>query len=137
VSGLLLDTCATLWIAAGDPIAPAAEQALREAQQAGAALQVSAITAWEIGLLAARGRIALTMTPQAFFAAVLATPGVALAALTPGVLIDSSHLPGAPPRDPADRMVIATARAHGLAVVTRDRAILGYAEAGHVQAVAC
>jgi PIN domain nuclease of toxin-antitoxin system len=137
VTGLLLDTCATLWIAAGDPIAPAAQQALRDAQRAGAPLQVSAITAWEIGLLAARGRIALTMTPQAFFAAVLATPGVALAALTPGVLIDSSHLPGAPPRDPADRMVIATARAHGLAVVTRDHAILGYAEAGHVRAVAC
>jgi PIN domain nuclease of toxin-antitoxin system len=41
------------------------------------------------------------------------------------------------PRDPADRMVIATARALGLAVMTRDRAILGYAEAGHVQALAC
>jgi PIN domain nuclease of toxin-antitoxin system len=137
VSGLLLDTCATLWIAAGDPIAPAATEALRETQATGAPLHVSAITAWEIGLLAARGRIALTMTPHAFFAAVLATPGVALAALTPAILVDSSHLPGEPPRDPADRMVIATARAHGLAVVTRDRLILGYAEAGHVQAVAC
>lgn len=137
MSGLLLDTCATLWIAAGEPIAPAATQALKEAQTTGASLHVSAITAWEIGLLAARGRIALTMTPNAFFAAVLATPGVALAPLTPAILIDSSHLPGEAPRDPADRMVIATARAHGLAVVTRDRAIIGYAEAGHLQAVAC
>jgi PIN domain nuclease of toxin-antitoxin system len=47
------------------------------------------------------------------------------------------YSPGAPPRDPADRIVIATARALGLQLVTRDRAILAYADAGHVAAIPC
>ena len=45
--------------------------------------------------------------------------------------------PGAPPNDPADRIIVATARAEGATVMTRDRALLAHAEAGHVTAVAC
>jgi PIN domain nuclease of toxin-antitoxin system len=62
---------------------------------------------------------------------------VVLCGLDPETLIESSFLPGEPPRDPADRIVLATARAHALPVMTRDRAILAYAEAGHVGAIPC
>ena len=44
-------------------------------------------------------------------------------------------LPGSPPADPADRMLIATARRRGLTLVTADRRILDYAAAGHVQVI--
>jgi PIN domain nuclease of toxin-antitoxin system len=60
-----------------------------------------------------------------------------LTELTPEVLISSSYLPGSPPRDPADRIIAATARVQGYRLVTRDRLLLDYAEAGHVEALAC
>lgn len=57
--------------------------------------------------------------------------------MPPDVLIASAALPGTPPRDPADRIVAATARAYGLAVVTRDGELLPYAAAGHLMAIRC
>lgn len=67
----------------------------------------------------------------------MARPGIRLAALTAEIAIDTSYLPGAFHSDPADRMVVATARRLGAAVVTRDRKILDYASAGHVAAMVC
>ena len=60
-----------------------------------------------------------------------------LAELGPRVLVASTELPEGMHRDPADRIIVATAREFGLRVVTRDRKILSYAEKGHVMAVAC
>ena len=134
---LLLDTCALIWLAADEPIADAALTAIDEAYRTDETVWVSPITAWEIGLMTARGRIALATSPHAWFRKAMAQIGVALCPLEPETLIDSSFLPGAPPRDPADRIVIATARALDLRVVTRDQVILSYAEKGHVTALPC
>ena len=100
-------------------------------------VSVSPISAWELGLLSARGKLPATQSPATIFADVLASPGVKVEALTPGVLIDSSFLPGVLHRDPADRILIATARALDLMLMTRDEAILEYASRGHVRALAC
>jgi PIN domain nuclease of toxin-antitoxin system len=98
---------------------------------------VSPITAWEIGLLAARGRISLAISPEKWFRRFLEAPGVRLADMPPDVLIASSFLPGAPPNDPADRIIAATAREFDYRVVTRDRQLLAYAEAGYCRALVC
>jgi PIN domain nuclease of toxin-antitoxin system len=98
---------------------------------------ISPITAWEIGLLNARGRLTMSMSPRAWFETLLAVPGVTLAELVPDILIASSFLPGSPPRDPADRIIAATAREKGLRLVTRDRTLLDYAKKGHLDALAC
>jgi PIN domain nuclease of toxin-antitoxin system len=52
-------------------------------------------------------------------------------------LIASSFLPGRPPRDPADRIIAATARDYGCTLMTRDRALLDYGEQGHIRVLAC
>jgi PIN domain nuclease of toxin-antitoxin system len=62
---------------------------------------------------------------------------MALAELSPQILIASSFLPGDPPTDPADRIFAATAREYGYTLVTRDRPLLDYAEQGHLKALAC
>jgi PIN domain nuclease of toxin-antitoxin system len=49
----------------------------------------------------------------------------------------SSFLPGKPPRDPADRILLATARDLGATLVTRDRALLQYGAEGQVSTIAC
>ena len=64
-------------------------------------------------------------------------PGIHLASMTPEVLIASSLLPGAPPRDPADRIIVTTGREHSYRVVTRDRRLLDYADQGYCLALAC
>jgi PIN domain nuclease of toxin-antitoxin system len=134
---LLLDTCALIWLGMDEPVANPAVAAMNNAFSSGETVWVSPISAWEIGTLAVRGRLALSTSPQTWFRKALAQVGLALCPLEADVLIESSFLPGAPPRDPADRIVIATARALELRVVTRDRAILAYAEAGHVAAIPC
>jgi len=60
-----------------------------------------------------------------------------MARLSAEILLDSSFLPGAPPRDPADRIIAATAREHGYTVMTRDATLLAYAREGYLSAVEC
>lgn len=134
---LLLDTCAAIWIAEDEPLAGHAVEALDAAGGEGVPVFVSPMSAWEVGLLVARKRLTISMNPEAWFQRLTAVPGVALAALDPATLVASSFLPGSPPRDPVDRILVATARAAGYQLVTRDRALLAYAEQGHLRAVAC
>jgi PIN domain nuclease of toxin-antitoxin system len=134
---LLLDTCAVIWVAGNQPIAKGARDVIVGALEADEPVFVSPISAWEIGLLAARGRISLQMSPARWFERFLEAPGVHLADMSPNVLIASSFLPGAHPNDPADRIIAATAREYDYRVVTRDRRLLDYAESGYCQALAC
>ena len=60
-----------------------------------------------------------------------------LAHLSPDLLIVSSYLPGTPPRDPMDRILIATARDLAATLVTRDREMLAYGERGNVSVLGC
>jgi PIN domain nuclease of toxin-antitoxin system len=134
---LLLDTCAVIWVAEDQPIAPGAALALDEAHAADQFVYVSPITAWEVGLLVARGRLTTIIKPQLWFERLLGVPNVRLADMSPDLLISSSFLPGEPPRDPTDRIIAATAREYGYTLMTRDRLLLEYAEQGHIQAVCC
>ncbi len=134
---LLLDTHAAIWITEGQPLASEASDAIDAAYRADRTIFVSAITAWEIGLLVARNRLGLSTRPELWFQRLLAIPGVRLADLSPNILIASSFLPGEPPRDPADRIILATARDLGATLITRDRMLLKYGEGGQVSAIAC
>jgi PIN domain nuclease of toxin-antitoxin system len=134
---LLLDTHAAIWITTNEALAPRAEQAINAAHQAAGTVLISPITAWEVGLLVSRSRLTLLMTPQRWFERLLAVPGVRLAELSPGILMASSFLPGTPPRDPADRILLATARDIGATLITRDRLLLKYGQEGHVSSIEC
>ena len=133
----LLDTCAVIWIANREALREPAAGALEDAPAHGGGVFVSPITAWEIAMLVTKSKIALSMDPEAWFDRILALPGVALATLPPPVLIASCALPGAPPADPVDRILAATARAFDHTLVTRDRHLLSYGGEGHVRVVGC
>jgi PIN domain nuclease of toxin-antitoxin system len=118
-------------------VAPDAANLLAAESSAGTPTFISPISAWELGLLVAKGRLQLLVTPQRLFSGALEQKGIRLANLTPDILIESRFLPGAPPRDPADRIIAATARGLGCRLVTRDRALLDYGEQGHISVVPC
>ncbi len=133
---LLLDTCAAIWIVAGEISGKGAE-ALSESRRAGLPTYVSPITAWEIGLLARKGRFRSRYSPQRWFDALMSVPDTALANLSAKVLMESSFLPGRLHFDPADRIIAATAREYGYTVMTRDAGLLDYAAQGYLSAMEC
>lgn len=122
---------------AGLPISSASRSAIRGARTANLGVYVSPFTAWEIGTLVAKKRLQLSLSPEVWFESLLALPGMRLAALTPNILLASTALPGLPPKDPADRIIAATARIHGQVVITHDQILLKYAQEGHIRAKAC
>src|ERR1700730_7016732 len=134
---LLLDTHAVIWLFEDTSLAPKAMSAIEAAYRNDTPLLVSPITAWEIGQLISLNRISLSATPHRWFARVLAAPAMQLAEMSPDILIASSFLPGNPPRDPADRILLATARDLGATLVTRDLLMLKYGEEGQVSTIAC
>ena len=132
MSDLLLDTCAVLWLAKGTELVPEARAAIADRN-----LQVSPISAWEIANLVRKNRIALTLPVATWFRQTVGKIEAATPQLTIEILTGSCDLPGTPPTDPADRIIIATAREGDLVVVTRDDQILAYSRAGHVRTLAC
>lgn len=134
---LLLDTCAIIWLANGDSMSKLASDAIDQAYADGEDVRYSSISAWEIGMLVSRGRLNLTRPPAAWFAGFAGQPGISALPFTNSALIQSSFLPGQPPSDPADRMIIAAAREDDLILVTRDRRIIDYGQAGHARVLAC
>ena len=139
-AGVLLDTCAVIWLANGDPLPIQVINAIMEAAMA-AGVFISPISAWEVGMLSnprgSRPALRFLPDPKAWFAKVMKGPGIREATLTPGIAIDASSLPGSVHGDPADRLLIATARHLNVPIVTRDNKIIAYAEQGLVQVLAC
>jgi|SRR5271163_289098 len=134
---VLLDTCAAIWLMNGDPISEESRAAIAAAQTENLGIYVSPMTAWEISTLAAKNRLQLTLSPEAWSDNLLRLPGVRLAPMPPGVLIASASLPGVPPNDPVDRIIAATSRTFGLLLITRNGELIRYARAGHIDAVEC
>ena len=94
---------------------------------------VSAISCWEVAKLVERGRLELPCPLEDWFDLALSYPGVRLIGLKPAIVIESTRLPGEFHRDPADQIIVATARVHSCPLVTSDGRILEYE---HVETVA-
>lgn len=137
---LLLDTCAAIWLANGTELSRQVQAAITHAALADGVF-VSPVTAWEIGMLAnpSPGRSSLSFLPDPthWFERLMAAPALSEAPLTARAAIAAATLPGDLHGDPADRLLIATARDIGATLVTRDSNIIAYAKAGHVQVLAC
>jgi PIN domain nuclease of toxin-antitoxin system len=77
------------------------------------------------------------VAPKVWFARLLGLAGVHLAPLSTDILIDSAFLPGRPPKDPADRIIAATARSFGHLLITRDSELIPYSDQGHLRTLIC
>jgi PIN domain nuclease of toxin-antitoxin system len=132
---ILLDTHPLIWFSQGDDSLGNRARHLIIDCSARDEVLVSPITFWETAMLVRKGRITLGMSTHAWAAAVQASNRVKVADLLPSTGVDAGELPNNIHGDPADRILIATARASGCALVTADHKILDYAAAGHLQAI--
>ncbi len=118
---ILLDTHALVWaVAESRRLSRPALAAIRKARTEDG-LAVAAITLWELASLMARGRIQAYGTLEASVR--LLVEGVTIKPLTAEIAALAAQFPDDYPRDPADRLIGATARAEGLALVTRDEGV--------------
>lgn len=132
---IVLDTHVLVWMIEADPQLGRGAIIVIDKQRAENGAGITPITPWEVAMLIDKQRLALGRPVETWFDHVLATPGFVLLPLTVPIAIDAGMLPGDVHRDPADRIIIATARALACPLVTADHKILAYAAAGHVQAI--
>lgn len=124
---LVLDTHVLVWWANADAgkLSPAALRAIENELQGGEII-VSSISAWEIAMLAEKGRMAMTMDVSQWLALVAQIQAVRFYPVNNEVALESVQLPGEFHKDPADRMIVATARKLGANLITADEKILAY-----------
>lgn len=128
----LLDTHIFIWFLNGEESLPLEIRGQINDAISRGKLYLSAISVWEVAMLVQKKRITLTMPTLDWVNALLQKPGVNLIPLSPEIAVESCHLPGECHGDPADRILIATARLHKLHLITRDNQILDYAAANYI-----
>jgi PIN domain nuclease of toxin-antitoxin system len=118
---ILLDTHVVAW-AADDPkrLSRDATSAIQRARRGGG-LAVSAMTVWELAQLVASGRVQVYGSVETSVRALI--QDITVIPITPEIAALTTQFPEDYPRDPADRIIGATARAEGLTLVTRDERI--------------
>ena len=124
---IVLDTHALLWWVNGDTqLSTKAQKAIENEQRGNGQVIVSAITAWEVAMLASKGRLVLSKDVDDWLATVDAIEVVEFAPVTQELAVQSVRLPGDFHPDLADRMIVALARHLSASLVTADSQIRAY-----------
>lgn len=122
---IVLDTHIWVWWIHGDPRLTQEYYDYIQGLEA-QGLGISAISCWEVAKLVERGRLVLPNRVNEWLDIALAYPGMRLLELTPQICVESTQLPGNFHRDPADQIIVATARVYNCPLVTMDEKILSY-----------
>jgi PIN domain nuclease of toxin-antitoxin system len=128
---ILLDTHIWLWWVNGDIRLPVqVRKQLQDVERDG--LVVSTVSCWELAYKAASGKLQLDAAPDIWIARALTTPNLRDQPITSAIAVDAAMLPGDFHKDPADRLIVATARVLDIPVVSLDAQINAYPHVKHV-----
>jgi PIN domain nuclease of toxin-antitoxin system len=128
---ILLDTHAWVWWVHGDARLLEKQREMLDAHTV-EGIGVSIISCWEVAKLVEYGRLKLPQDVAEWLGVALACHGLRLLDLTPAIVVESTRLPQPFHKDPADQMIVATARIHDWPLATAGDKILNYA---HVRTV--
>jgi len=123
---LVLDTHAWVWYLASPEVLPKGLVRTLDEARAREALHISAITPWEVAVLAQKGRIAFSLEPRRWLEEALRVRGIGVVPLDAGVALEAAYL-DLPHPDPADRFILATTLKLGAVLVTKDERLRRYA----------
>lgn len=122
---IILDTHVWLWWSLGSPrLRDTHRRAIFENQDDG--IGICSFSCWEVAKIVLGNRFPLPVGISEWFESSLALPGMRLLDMTPEIAIESNRLPGDFHRDPADQIIVATARVHQCPLATSDNRILRY-----------
>ena len=93
---------------------------------------IASISIWEFAMMVTKGRINVKIDPKRWLNNAIGNSGLRVIELTPEIAMESCNLPGSFHKDPADRIIVATARTYNLTLLTKDRKIIEYP---HVKAI--
>lgn len=116
----LLDTHVWVWWLLGDPRLPSRSRHALDALPGDSRPRICDISLWEVALLVRLGRLKLLDDLQTWLEIAAGPATVAVLPITPGVVVEMNRLPASFHQDPADRLIVATARAAGLPLATHD-----------------
>ena len=122
---IVLDTHTLIWWVAGGPLSDLAVETL-ETHGTSHSLFVSSISAWEISMLVEKDRLELTLEVGEWIQQIEALPGLRFIPIDNDIAVASTRLPGPLHPDPADRIIVATARSLDAPLVTRDKRLHDY-----------
>ena len=120
---IVLDTAAWLWVSSD---MSKMSQPGREMSTSAKTALVSAISAWEVGMLVSKRRIALDRTVERWVEDAGRVGIIQIAPVDQRIAVLASQLPGEAPGDPADRIIAATALINGCPLITPDRQLRNY-----------
>jgi PIN domain nuclease of toxin-antitoxin system len=122
----LLDTHSWVWWVTGDRRLSRSARRLIERDVARDALLVSLISIWEVAKRVEKGQLVLDRPIDSWLDSATQRSGLQLAEITRPFLVESCRLPQPFHGDPADQIIVATAREHDATLVTKDRQIVSY-----------
>lgn len=132
---IILDTHAWLWILSGEKkISQKCAEFVQKKRDFNE-LYLSDISLWEVSMLAKKGRITLGQPTLNWLKHAIKNSAVQLIHITPEISVESTELPGNFHGDPADRLIVSTARILNLTIITRDEKILEYSSENRVHAL--
>ncbi len=124
---IVIDTHVLVWWVSGDKsLSKSATKAINETLADGSEVIVSSVSAWEIAMLIEKGRLVLSMDVASWLDEVSQIDGVRFVPVDNEIGIKSAVLPGEFHKDPADRMIVATARRLAVPLVTADQKMIEY-----------
>ncbi len=124
---IVIDTHILIWWVSGSSsLSDVAEKTIKTTLDSGGEVIISSISAWEIAMLIEKGRLVLNMDIERWLDEVSQIDGVRFMPVNNEVGIKSTMLPGTFHKDPADRMIVATARKLAVPLVTADEKIMNY-----------
>ncbi|RLA44380.1 MAG: VapC toxin family PIN domain ribonuclease [Gammaproteobacteria bacterium] len=124
---VVVDTHVLVWWVSGDKsLSKPASKAIKGALVSGSEVVISSISAWEIAMLIEKERLTLTMDVDSWLDEVAQIDGVRFMPIDNEITVKSTMLPGKFHKDPADRMIVATARKLAVPLITADNKIRAY-----------
>jgi PIN domain nuclease of toxin-antitoxin system len=135
MKGLLLDTHVWIWYAIGsNEITKSLHKEIGN-EIKNNNVYIAAISLWEISMLESRRRVILEMPCLEWIKNAIAYTHAQLIQMSPEIAVESCNLPDSFHDDPADRLIVATARVEALSVVTRDKRILDYSKRKYISVI--